>query len=75
MTKTYREIATDEMLGTVEDAMRDVLDCWTELPPPMQEAVEQFRARLAAAIDSVESVKRALEQEAHEDYELPADAE
>jgi len=53
MAKTYREIATDEMLGTVEDAMREVLDCWTELPPPMQEAVDQFRDRLAAAIDSV----------------------
>jgi len=54
------------MVGTVEDAMRNVLDCWADLPPPMQDAIEEFRARLEAAIDSVEFVKRALDREVHE---------
>lgn len=65
MAKTYRDIAMDDMLGTVEDAMREVLDCWVDLPPPMKDAVEQFRARLTVAIDSVEFVKRALDREVH----------
>ena len=66
MAKTYREIAITDMLGTVEDAMRDVLNCWADLPPPMHEAIELFRTRLAAAIDSVEFVKKALDREVHE---------
>jgi len=66
MAKTYREVAITDMVGTVEDAMRDVLNCWAELPPPMREAVEQFRIRLAAAIDSVEFVRKALNTEVHE---------
>jgi len=66
MAKIYRDIAINDMVGTVEDAMRNVLDCWADLPPPMQDAIEQFRARLEAAIDSVEFVKRALDTEVHE---------
>jgi hypothetical protein len=66
MARTYREIAITDMVGTVEDAMRDVLNCWAELPPPMHEAIEQFRTRLGAAIDSVEFVKKALDREVHE---------
>ncbi len=66
MAKIYRDIAIDDMVGTVEDAMRNVLDCWANLPPPMQDAIDQFRIRLEAAIDSVEFVKRALDQEVHE---------
>jgi len=66
MARTYREIATTNMVGTVEDAMRDVLNCWAELPAPMQEAIEQFRVQLSAAIDSVEHVRKALAQEVHE---------
>ncbi|HEY2444446.1 MAG TPA: hypothetical protein VGI20_01740 [Rhizomicrobium sp.] len=66
MAKTYRDIAMQEMLGTVEDAMRQVLNCWVDLPPSMKEAVEQFRNQLAAAIDSVEFVKKALDREVHE---------
>jgi len=66
MAKIYRDIAVNDMVGTVEDAMRKVLDCWVDLPPPMQDAIEQFRARLDAAIDSVEFVKRALDTEVHE---------
>jgi hypothetical protein len=64
--KIYRDIAVSGMMGTVEDAMRRVLDCWTELPPPMQEAVDQFRVRLEDAIDSVYVVKRALDTQIHE---------
>jgi len=66
MAKIYRDIAINDMVGTVEDAMRNVLDCWADLPPPMQGAIEEFRARLEAAIDSVEFVKRALDREVHE---------
>lgn len=66
MAKTYRERAITDMLGTVEDAMRDALDCWAELPAPMAEAIAQFRTQLGAAIDSVEHVRKALAQELHE---------
>jgi len=66
MTKIYRDIAINDMMGTIEDAMRRVLDCWADLPPPMQDAIEQFRTRLDAAIDSVEFVKRALDTQVHE---------
>jgi len=62
----YREVAINDMIGTVEQAMRQVLDCWAELPPNMQDAIDQFRGQLEAAIDSVEFVKRALGQEVHD---------
>jgi len=64
MVRTYREIAIEEMLGTVEEAMSQILDWWGNLPPPMKEAIEQFRIQLGAAIDSVDFVKRALDREA-----------
>ena len=66
MVRTYREIAIEEMLGTVEEAMSQVLDWWGDLPPPMKEAIEQFRFQLGAAIDSVEFVKRALDRQVPE---------
>jgi hypothetical protein len=66
MARTYREVAIEEMLGTVEEAMHRVLNCWVDLPPLMKEAIEQFRTQLGAAIDSVEFVKRALDREVHE---------
>jgi hypothetical protein len=66
MAKTYREIAIEDMLGTVEDAMRQVLNCWADLPAPMNDAIGQFQARLEAAIDSVDFVKRALDREVHD---------
>ncbi len=66
MARTYREIAIEEMLGTVEEAMSQVTGWWGDLPPPMKEAVEQFRSQLEAAIDSVEFVKRALDRQAQE---------
>jgi hypothetical protein len=66
MTRTYREIAIEEMLRTVEEAMSQVIDWWGDLPAPMKEAIEQFRNQLGAAIDSVEFVKRALDRQVHE---------
>jgi hypothetical protein len=66
MARTYREIAIEEMLGTVEEAMSQVLDWRGDLPPPMKEAIERFRAQLGAAIDSVEFVKRALDRQVQE---------
>ena len=66
MLKTYREIAIEQMIVTVEEAMSQVLDYWGDLPPSMKKAVEQFRTRLGAAIDSVEFVKRALDRQVHE---------
>ena len=61
MASTYREIAIEQMLRTVEEAMSQAIDWWGDLPAPMKEAVEQFRTQLGAAIDSVLSVKRALD--------------
>ncbi len=66
MARTYREIAIEEMLRTVEEAMSRVIDWWGDLPPPMKEAIEQFRTQLGAAIDSVDFVKRALDRQVPE---------
>lgn len=66
MARTYREIAIEDMLKTVEEAMSQVDDWWGDLPPPMEDAVAQFRSELGVAIDSVEFVKRALDREVHE---------
>jgi hypothetical protein len=66
MARTYRDIAIEEMLATVEEAMSRVIDWWGDLPPSMNEAIEQFRTQLGAAIDSVEFVKRALDREVPE---------
>jgi len=63
---TYREIAVDHMVLTVEEAMSRVLDWWGDLPPSMKEAIEQFRIELGAAIDSVEFVRKALATQAPE---------
>jgi hypothetical protein len=66
MARTYRDTAIEEMLGTVEEAMSEVIDWRGDLPPPMREAIDQFRTKLAAAIDSVEFVKRALDRQVQE---------
>jgi hypothetical protein len=66
MARTYRDIAIEDMLRTVEDAMSRVIDWWGDLPPPMKDAIEQFRTQLGAAIDSVEFVKRALDRQVPE---------
>jgi hypothetical protein len=60
MTRLYREIAIEQMILTVEEAMSRVIDWWGDLPAPMKEAIDQFRDRIEVAIDSVEFVKRAL---------------
>ena len=61
MARTYREIAIQEMLQTVEEAMSQAINWWEDLPPPMKEAIEQFRTQLGAAIESVDPAKRALD--------------
>jgi hypothetical protein len=66
MARTYRDVAIEEMLRTVEEAMRQVVNWWGDLPPQMKEAIEQFRTQLGTAIDSVEFVKRALDRQMHE---------
>ena len=66
MARTYREIAIEDMVLTVEEAMSRVLDWWGDLPPSMKEAIEQFRTELGAAIDSVAFVKKALDTPAPE---------
>ena len=66
MARTYREIAIEQMLGTVEEAMSQVIDWWGDLPLPMKEAIEEFRTQFGAAIDAVEFVKKALDRQAHE---------
>ena len=66
MATTYREVAIEQMLQTVEEAMTSVIDWWGDLPPPMKEAIEQFRVQLGTAIDSVDFVKRALDRQVQE---------
>src|SRR5215510_9416361 len=66
MAKTYRDVAIEQMIATVEEAMSGVIDWWGKLPVPMNEAIESFRVQLGAAIDSVEFVKRALDRPAPE---------
>ncbi len=66
MARTHREIAIEEMLKTVEEAMSQAIDWWGELPTPMIQAIDQFRIQIEAAIDSVESVRKALDREIHE---------
>ena len=66
MARTYREIAIEDMLRTVEEAMSQAINWWGDLPQPMKEAIEQFRTQLGVAIDSVEFVKKALDREVQE---------
>jgi hypothetical protein len=66
MARIYREVAIEQMVLTVEEAMSRVLDWWGDLPPSMKEAIEQFRTELGAAIDSVEFVRKALDRQAPE---------
>jgi hypothetical protein len=66
MARTYRDIAIEDMLRTVEEAMSRAIDWWGDLPPSMNEAIAQFRTQLGAAIDSVEFVRRALDREVPE---------
>jgi hypothetical protein len=61
MARTYREIAIEDVVQTVEEAMSRAIDWWGDLPPSMKEAIEQFRTQLGVAIDFVEFVKKALD--------------
>jgi hypothetical protein len=61
VAKIYRDIVIEQMVLTVEEAMSRVIDWWGDLPPSMKEAIDEFRAQVGAAIDSVEFVKRALD--------------
>jgi hypothetical protein len=60
MARTYREIAIEQMLGTVEEAMSQAIDWWGDLPAPMKEAIEQFRTHLGAAKYTKLSTGKAL---------------
>jgi hypothetical protein len=62
MAKTYRDVAIEQMIATVEEAMSRAIDWWGDLPAPMNEAIDNFRVQVGAAIDSVEFVKRALDR-------------
>jgi hypothetical protein len=66
MAKTYRDRAIEDMLGTVQEAMSQVINWWGDLPAPMKDAIEQFRVQLGGAIDSVEFVRKALDRQIHE---------
>ena len=66
MSRTYRDIAIEDMLRTVQEAMSQVIDWWGDLPPPMNDVIERCRAELGAAIDSLECVRRALYRQVHE---------
>ena len=66
MARTYRDIAIEDMLGTVQEAMSQAIDWWGDLPTEMKESIDQFRTELGAAIDSVEFVKKALSRQVHE---------
>jgi hypothetical protein len=46
MAKTYRDVAIEQMIATVEEAMSRVIDWWGELPVPMKEAIDSFRVQL-----------------------------
>jgi hypothetical protein len=35
MAKTYRDVAIEQMIATVEEAMSRVIDWWGDLPTPM----------------------------------------
>jgi hypothetical protein len=61
MAKTYRDVAIDQMIATVEEAMSHVIDWRGDLPTPMNEAIDKFRIQLGAAVDSVEFVRKALD--------------
>ena len=69
MAKTYRDVAIDQMIATVEEAMSRAIDWWGNLPTPMNEAIDKFRVQLGAAIDSVEFVKKALDRRVPEPTE------
>ena len=75
MAKTYRDVAIDQMIATVEEAMSRAIDWWGKLPTPMNEAIDKFRVQLGAAIDSVEFVKKALDRRVPEPQRRPLNSD
>jgi hypothetical protein len=69
MAKTYRDVAINQMIATIEEAMSRAIDWWGELPTPMNEAIDKLRVQHGAAIDSVEFVKKALDRRVPEPTE------
>ena len=45
MVKTYRDVAIEQMIATVEEAMSQVIEWWGDLPAPMKEAICQKGTR------------------------------
>jgi hypothetical protein len=41
MAKTYRDVAIEQIILTVEEAMSRTIDWWGDLPAPMNEAIER----------------------------------
>jgi len=68
MAQTYRDVAIDQMIATVEEAMSHAIDWWGNLPTPLNQAIDKFRVQLGAAIDSVEFVKRGTRQDSTRNF-------
>jgi hypothetical protein len=62
VARTYREIAIEEKLRTVEEAMSRVTDGWGDLPPTMKEAIEQFVPNLGRQLIPLILLKRGTRQ-------------
>jgi hypothetical protein len=46
MAKTYRDVAVDQMIATVEEAMSRAIDWWGTLPTPMNGRLIRFAFNL-----------------------------
>jgi hypothetical protein len=68
MARIYKEIVIEQVVVTVEEAMSHVIDWWGDLPPSMNDAIDEFRTQVGAAIDSVEFVKKAVDTPAPETH-------
>ena len=58
MAKTYRDIAIEEMLGTVEEAMSQAINLGGDLPALNERSDRVVSHRAWEAIDAVEFVRR-----------------
>ena len=71
MAKTYCDVAIEQMMGTVEEAISRPIN-WGVLSTPMNEAIDRFRVQLGVAIEFRRTCKRALAPETP--YRESADA-
>jgi hypothetical protein len=62
MAQTYRDVAINQMIATIEEAMSHAIDWWGDLPTSMKEAIDKFRVQLGAAIDSRRICKKGARQ-------------